>query len=191
MVTSEESLIARVQLGDEAAFAELIDRNQQQVFNLALRYVHNYDDASDITQEVFIKAYRSVSGFKGKSRISTWLYRITVNVCLDFIRREKVHSRGLISLGMRNDEEEQDYDLPLPDFSYAPEKILEQRELQEALQKALDSLPTMAREIIILRDINGMSYQEIAEALHIELGTVRSRLARARMRLRNKLAKII
>jgi len=190
MVTSEESLIARVQLGDEAAFAELIGQNQKQVFNLALRYVHNYDDASDITQEVFIKAYRSVASFKGKSRISTWLYRITVNVSLDLIRREKVHSRGLVPLEIKDDEEK-DYELPVPDFSYAPENVVEQRELQEALQKALDSLPAMAREIIILRDINDMSYQEIAEALHIELGTVRSRLARARIRLRNKLSKRI
>jgi len=190
MVISEESLIARVQLGDEAAFGELIERYQKQVFNIALRYVHNYDDASDITQEVFIKAYRSVSGFKGKSRISTWLYRIAVNMCLDFIRREKVHSRGLVPLEIKDDEDG-DYELPAPDFSYAPEQVAEQRELQEALQKALDSLPPISREIVMMRDINGMSYQEIADALHIELGTVRSRLARARIRMRNKLIKMI
>ena len=190
MPQDEELLVKRIKIGDENAFAEMVELHQKMVFNVALRCVHNYDDASDITQEVFIKAYRSIDSFKGKSQLSTWLYRITVNLCMDFARKNKLYYKNIVDLETENDEGEE-MELPLPDLSYSPENKLEEKELREALTAAIDSLPKDAREIIVMRDINDMSYNEIAETLGIELGTVRSRLARARVKLRNKLVKIL
>ena len=187
---TEEQLAARIRAGDESAFAVMVEENEKMIFNVALRYTRNYDDASDVSQEVFIKAYRSFDSFKGESKLSTWLYRITVNVCLDFARKNRLHVRNTQEIA-GEDEDGDPFELPLPDYSYHPETLLEQKETREAILTAIDSLPPSSREIVVMRDINGMTYGEIAEALHIELGTVRSRLARARIRLRNKLAKIL
>ena len=190
MQKDEGELVARIKAGDEKAFAVLVEENEKMVFNVALRYTRNYDDASDVSQEAFIKAYRSIDSFKGESKLSTWLYRITVNVCLDFARKNRLHVRSIQDMTPANDEGEP-FELPIPDTTYDPDALTEQRELRETILAAVDSLPAASREIVIMRDINGMSYNEIAEALHIELGTVRSRLARARIRLRNKLVKML
>ncbi|MBE7000956.1 MAG: sigma-70 family RNA polymerase sigma factor [Clostridia bacterium] len=186
----EEELIERLKNGDESAFAELIRMHEKLVFNLALRYVKNYDDASDITQTVFITVYRSIGGFKGKSRLSTWLYRITINECIDFSRRNKLYTKFTTPLE-QPDGDGESMEIPLPDQSYDPELRYEQKELQNTIRQAVEALPPISREIIILRDVHDMSYTEIAEALNIELGTVRSRLARARIKLRNKLKKMM
>ena len=190
MPTGEEQLVARIKIGDENAFAQLVEDNEKMVFNVALRYAKNYDDASDITQEVFIKAYRSIDAFKGEAKLSTWLYRITVNVCLDFMRKNKLYFKNTVEISGEDDDGD-DFELPLPDNTYRPEALFEKKELRDEILAAIDSLPPAAREIVVMRDINGMSYQEIAEALHIELGTVRSRLARARLRLRKKLIRVL
>ena len=190
MQKNEEQLVARIKAGDETAFAALMEENKKMVFNVALRYTRNYDDASDVSQEVFIKAYRSIDGFKGDSKLSTWLYRITVNVCLDFARKNRLQVKSIQDMAPENEDGEP-FELPIPDTTYDPSALAEKKELREAILAAVDSLPAASREIVVMRDINGMSYNEIAEALHIELGTVRSRLARARIRLRNKLVKMI
>ena len=190
MQKNEEQLVARIKAGDETAFAALMEENEKMVFNVALRYTRNYDDASDVSQEVFIKAYRSIDGFKGDSKLSTWLYRITVNVCLDFARKNRLQVKSIQDMAPENEDGEP-FELPIPDTTYDPSALAEKKELREAILAAVDSLPAASREIVVMRDINGMSYNEIAEALHIELGTVRSRLARARIRLRNKLVKMI
>lgn len=186
----EEELIERLKNGDESAFAELVHTHEKLVFNLALRYVKNYDDASDITQAVFITVYRSIGGFKGKSKLSTWLYRITVNECVDYSRRNKLYHARTLPLDQLNGEGEST-EIPLPDQSYDPDVCYEKRELQNTIRHAVESLPPVSREIIILRDVHDLSYAEIAEVLNVELGTVRSRLARARIRLRNKLKKMM
>ena len=190
MPTGEEQLLTRIRIGDENAFAEMVEANEKMVFNVALRYAQNYDDASDITQEVFIKAYRSIDSFKGEARLSTWLYRITVNVCLDFARKNKLYHQNVTELAGENEDGES-FELQIPDNSYHPELLYEHKEMREEIVAAIDSLPPLAREIVVMRDIGGMSYGEIAEALHIELGTVRSRLARARLRLRSKLLRLM
>lgn len=189
MQYADDNLVERLKNRDEAAFAELVGKYERFVFNTALQSVKNYDDASDISQEVFVKVYRSIGGFKGNSTVSTWLYRITVNVCIDFSRKNKLY-KNTTAIETEDDEGER-YEIPLPDYTYNPELKLENKELSAALQKAVNSLPSGSKEIIIMRDINGMTYNEIAEALGIELGTVRSRLARARIKLRNKLLKIL
>ena len=190
MEKNEEQLVARIKAGDETAFARLMEENQKMVFNVALRYTRNYDDASDVSQEAFIKAYRSIDSFKGESKLSTWLYLITVNVCLDFARKNRLHMQSIQDMAAENEDGEP-FELPIPDTTYDPGALAEKKELRETILSAVDSLPAASREIVVMRDINGMSYNEIAEALHIELGTVRSRLARARIRLRNKLVKMI
>ena len=187
---SEEELIERLRDGDEAAFAELVRLHEKLIFNLALRYVKNYDDASDITQAVFITIYRSIGGFKGKSKLSTWIYRITINECVDFSRRNKLYNARTLPLDQLNGDGEAT-EIPLPDPSYDPAVCYEKRELQDTIRHAVESLPPISREIIILRDVHDLSYTEIAEVLNVELGTVRSRLARARIKLRNKLKKMM
>ena len=176
----EDLLVSKVQSGDSASFEKLVLDNQTRVYNLALRMVGNEEDAFDMSQEAFIKAYNSIGSFRGDSRFSVWLYRLTTNVCLDFLRSEsrKNHS----SLTYLSDEDD-DKELEIPDDRFSPETIAEKKELREAVNKGLLSLPKDYRAILLLREIDGLSYDEIASALSLEEGTVKSRIFRARKRL--------
>ena len=176
----EEILIAKVQTGDSASFEKLVLENQTKVYNLALRMVGNQEDAYDMSQEAFIKAYNSIALFRGESRFSVWLYRLTTNVCLDFLRSQgrKRHD----SLTYMN-EEDDDKELEIPDDRFSPETLAEKKELREAVNRGLMTLPKDYRAILLLREIDGLSYEEIAEALSLEEGTVKSRIFRARKRL--------
>ncbi|MDR1131435.1 MAG: sigma-70 family RNA polymerase sigma factor [Oscillospiraceae bacterium] len=181
-MTREEELIliAETQNGDSAAFERLVLENQAKVYNLALRMVGNEDDAFDMSQEAFIKTYNAISNFRGDSRFSVWLYRLTTNVCLDFLRAEgrRPHS-SLTYAG--EDEEEQE--LEIPDERFSPETLLEKKALRETVAQGLMRLPEDYRAILLLREIDGLSYDEIAEVLSLESGTVKSRIFRARKRL--------
>lgn len=176
----EDLLVSRVQSGDSASFEKLVLDNQTKVYNLAMRMVGNEEDAFDMSQEAFIKAYNSLGSFRGDSRFSVWLYRLTSNVCLDFLRSEgrKTHS----SLTYLSDEDD-DKELEIPDGRFSPETIVEKKELREAVNKGLMNLPKDYRVILLMREIDGLSYEEIANALSIEEGTVKSRIFRARKRL--------
>ena len=176
----EDLLVSKVQGGDSASFEKLVLENQTRVYNLALRMVGNEEDAFDMSQEAFIKAYNSIGNFRGDSRFSVWLYRLTTNVCLDFLRAEnrKNHS----SLTYLSDEDD-DKELDIPDERFSPETIAEKKELREAVHKGLMSLPNDYRAILLLREIDGLSYDEIAKILSLEEGTVKSRIFRARKRL--------
>lgn len=181
MTREEEArCIRRVLAGDSDAFERLVLENEKTVYNLALRMLGNAQDAEDVTQEAFLKAYRSLDGFHGDSRFSVWLYRIVSNLCLDFLRSRS--RRPGQSLTVENDEGEEDQ-LDIPDESLSPEKLLEQKLTREAVQRGLDALPPEARQILLLREIRGLSYEEIGAALSLETGTVKSRLFRARKRL--------
>lgn len=176
----ENELVLRVQGGDRASFEKLVLENQTKVYNLALRMVGNESDAFDMSQEAFIKAYNFILNFRGDCRFSVWLYRLTTNVCLDFLRSEgrKSHS----SLTYMGDEEEEQ-EMEIPDERFSPETIAEKKELRQAVNRGLMSLPKDYRAILLLREIDGLSYEEIAEALSLEEGTVKSRIFRARRRL--------
>ena len=176
----EDVLIAKVQNGDSASFEKLVIENQTKVYNLALRMVGNQEDAYDASQEAFIKAYNSIALFRGESRFSVWLYRLTTNVCLDFLRSQgrKQHD----SLTYMN-EEDDDRELEIPDDRFSPETLAEKKELREAVNRGLMNLPKDYRAILLLREIDGLSYEEIATALALEEGTVKSRIFRARKRL--------
>lgn len=181
-MTQEEELrlIRRVQAGETEAFEDLVRAHEKTVYNLALRMTGNAQDAEDMAQEAFLKAYRSLADFRGESKFSVWLYRIVSNVCLDHLRRQS--RRPTASLTAEDEEgEEQQWDVP--DERLSPERLLEQKLTREAVQKGLAQLPEEQRQILLLREMRGLSYEEIGEILSLEPGTVKSRIFRARKRL--------
>jgi RNA polymerase sigma-70 factor (ECF subfamily) len=173
-------IISAVLSGDTDAFEALVLENRRQVYNLALKMTKNEQDAYDISQEAFLKAFRSLDKFRGDSKFSVWLYRLTSNLCLDFLRAQK--RREKVSLSYENDEDEQQ-ELEIPDERFSPEKILEQNNLRESISSALDALPEDYRSIIVMREMDGLSYDEISARTGLELGTVKSRIFRARKKL--------
>lgn len=181
MTREEESaVILKVQQGDANAFEALVTAYQKQVYSLALRTVGNPEDAADLSQEAFLRAYRSIGSFRGDSKFSVWLYRLTTNICIDFLRSKG--RKPTVSLTMENDDEETQ-ELDVADDRFDPEENFQRAELQRAVQRGLNSLPEEFRTILVLRELEGMSYAEIGEILHLEEGTVKSRLFRARSRL--------
>jgi len=138
------------------------------------------EDAEDLAQEAFLKAYQSLAGFKGESGFGPWLYRLTSNVCIDHLRREKRREKSSLTY---LDESGAQMELEVPDERFMPEAAFERRQVQESIQRGLDTLTPEHRNILILREINGLSYDEIAEALGLEAGTVKSRISRARLAL--------
>lgn len=177
---SEKEIIEKVLGGDVNAFEELVLRYEKTVYNLALRMVSDRDDAFDMTQEAFIKAYNSLPSFRGDSKFSVWLYRITTNICLDFLRSKK--SRPQVSLTAHDDEDE-DVQLDIPDPAADPEGQLIKKLGMQSLSEGLKLLPDKQRQILVMRELGGMSYAEIGAALSLEEGTVKSRIFRARKRL--------
>ena len=176
----ELAVIRRVQRGDSNAFEYLVAAYEKNVYNLALRMTGNPEDAEDMAQEAFLKAYSSLDSFRGDSKFSVWLYRIVSNVCLDFLRKQK--KRQSFSLSMEDDDGEEG-ELELPDLRRLPEDELEKKLTRDAVQRGLAQLPEDARQILLLREIQGLSYEEIGEALGLEPGTVKSRIFRARKKL--------
>jgi len=178
----EKAIIEKVLAGDNNAFGGLVERYQTRVYNLALRMCGNQDDAFDLAQEAFFRAWRGLSGFQFESAFSTWLFRLTANVCLDWIRAKK--RRPTVSLTTVDDEDEE-AQLELPDPAKGPEALLLAAEDRAAVARAMNQLPVEYRQILTMRAINDLSYTEIAEILQIKEGTVKSRLSRARLALRN------
>ncbi len=175
--TDDQRLVERVQAGDKVAFDILVLKYQHKIVNLVVRYVHDHAEALDVTQEAFIKAYRAIPKFRGDSAFYTWLYRIAVNTAKNHIvarqRRPLEYDMDL--------QEADSYEAPaqLRDGD-SPDRIAQREELRSALQAAIDSLADELREAIVLREIEGMSYEEIATVMNCPVGTVRSRIFRAR-----------
>lgn len=175
----ENVVIRSVLDGNVNDFEKLVTAYEKNVYNLALRMVGDPDDAADITQETFIKAYRALASFRGDSKFSSWLYRIASNVSLDFLRSRS--RRAQVSLSFENEDAEGE--IELPDMSQNPEEALMKKLSMEAVRRGLDKLPPKQRQILILRELCGMSYAELAKTLDTEEGTVKSRIFRARKRL--------
>lgn len=176
--TDESHLLARCQAGDRAAQEDLVRRCQQQVYRLARHLLGNQDDALDATQEALVAMLRSLPGFQRRSRFDTWLYRLTTNVCLQYRRRLLSRTRLVTST-----EEE---DLPAA-TTPSPETLVLDREQQAAVWRELARLPMQFRVVVVLRELEGLAYEEIAESLGVPLGTVQSRLNRGRRLLREAL----
>lgn len=189
-VDEDQCLVNRAQAGDVRAFEALVRRHERWVFTLALRMVGNRGDAEDVAQEVFLKAYRGLSGFRGGSRFSTWLYAIASHHCLNHLAardsRARRAERSAGSPAGRRGEPPSALDR-VADATPGPDAVLERRELRRMIQHELLQLAEHHRIVLILRDIQGMSYEAIAATLGVELGTVRSRLHRARMELKARL----
>lgn len=185
MTLDEElSLVERAKGGDESAFECLVVEHQKLIYNVALKLTGNPDDALDISQDTFIKAYRSLGSFRGDSRLSAWLYRLCYNASMDHIRRNR--NSNVISLTSDDDSDTQ---IDVPDPSPLPSEVAEKRETIAAVRSAVMALPDAQRQIIVMREFSGMSYTAIAEALGVEEGTVKSRLSRARLALAEILKK--
>ena len=181
MTREQEAAIVRKVLGGDAnAFETLVLEYEKNVYNIALRMTGNSEDAADMTQEAYIKAYNSLQSFRGDSKFSVWLYRIVSNVCLDFLRSK--NRRPTVSLSVEDDDGE-DAQLDVADESQSPELLLDRKLTRDSVRRGLDSLPPDYRQILLLREIQGLSYDEIAQALSLEVGTVKSRIFRARKRL--------
>lgn len=176
----ELTVIRRVQHGDTEAFELLVAAYEKTVYNVALQMTGSREDAQDLTQEAFLKAYSSLPTFRGDSKFSSWLYRIVSNLCLDFRRRQG--RRPSSSLTVEDDEGET-LQLDVADESQSPEALLERKLTREAVRRGLQELPEEQRQILLLREIQGLSYEEIGEAMHLEPGTVKSRIFRARKKL--------
>ena len=175
----EDEIIRRVRAGDTDAFGLLVDEYQKNVYNLALRMTGSPEDAQDMSQEAFIKAYNSLSSFRGESKFSVWLYRIVSNVCLDFLRSRSKNQA--MSLNVELDDGETELDIP--DLRCLPEDELERALTRQAVRDGLEALPADQRQILLLREIEGFSYEEICRILALEEGTVKSRIFRARKNL--------
>ena len=176
----EQELVRLAQTGDQAAFGELVERYQKQVFNLALRMVCQEQDALDLSQEAFVRAWRGLPGFRADARFSTWLYRLTSNICIDFLRAQK--NRRTISMTVEDDAEPQQWQVPDP--APGPEEVVMEREQARKVQAAMAQLTVQQRQILVLRSVHGMSYGEIGDIMDLTEGTVKSRLARTREQLR-------
>ncbi len=173
----ETELLRRARTGDRDAFGALVELHQKQVYHHALRMVGNEEDAADTAQEVFLKVWRCLPMFRQDSAFSTWLYKLTDNAALDLLRREKKRRWDLALDGLPAEG------LFFADAALSPQEALEEKELREAVAEGLSKLSEDHRRALVLREIDGLSYGEIAEVLDIDLGTVKSRIARARMAL--------
>ncbi len=189
MKISDEVLVKKSKEGDYSSFEELVKRYEQKIYNLAYRIMGNRADAKDILQETFLQTFRKLSGFKGKSLFSTWIYRIAVNLCLMRKRRDKIMKTvSLDTPIVTRKEDELKREFP-EDWSKSPAATLENKELRETLNRAIDLLPEDYKSAFILRDMNNLSNEEAARVLKISVPAVKSRLHRARMFLRDEVSK--
>ena len=183
---NEKELLKKCQSGDREAFNILVETYQRQVINLAYGMLSNSEDATDAAQEVFIKVYRNIDNFEGKSSLATWIYRITSNVCKDFLRKR---TRTLQAVSIyEGSEDDDDRPMEIKDSSPTPQEHIEMTETQREVRKALDELPEEYKSVIVMYDLEGLSYDEISNVLQCPVGTIKSRLNRARKALKKNLS---
>ena len=179
---TDKDLVRRAGRGDQEAFSELVRRYENQIFSLARRMCTDPEDAADVAQEAFLAAWTGLPNFRQEAEFSTWLYRLATNAAIDHLRKAK-KQRGDLSL----DDEE--LSLDAADSGPTPHQAAESRELRRAVEEAMDQLSDDHRQILVLREVRQLSYEEIARALDMDLGTVKSRISRARNSLRKILLK--
>jgi len=177
---NDMDLVMRAKDGDDSAFEQLVLAYQKKIYNLAYRMTSNEQDALDVSQEVFLRIYKALPLFKGQSAFSTWVYSITSNVCIDFARKQKKSKEVILSF---SDSKAASQAMEIPSNHANPEIELEKTELRKAIAEGLNALSPEHREILVMREICGLSYQEICDSLDLETGTVKSRISRARTQL--------
>lgn len=179
----EKELIRQAKSGNLKAYEEIIGLYEKKVFSTIYYMVKNDNEVEDIAQEVFIKIYKNLGNFKEESSLYTWIYRITVNVCIDELKKRK----KVVCLDEKIDTKDGEVELQLSDDSKSPTDIAEDNDLKDKLEKCIKKLPESQRMMIILRDIKGFTYMEIAEIMKMNLGTVKSKINRARASLKELL----
>ncbi|MDH7499885.1 MAG: sigma-70 family RNA polymerase sigma factor, partial [candidate division NC10 bacterium] len=187
-VGEDEEFVSRCRKGDADAFEVLVYRHQRRMFNIAYRMLGDYEEAANTVQDAFLAAYRSLRAFQGKSRFSTWLYSILINHCKNRLRQlqaQRLHEAFSLDDPISSPEGQIQGDPPSGEPSSLED--LERKDLQETVQRCIGSLEAPFREVLVLRDIQGFSYQEISEMLHLPEGTIKSRLFRARESLKEGL----
>jgi RNA polymerase sigma-70 factor (ECF subfamily) len=185
---TDKQLVKRVQKGDKGAFDLLVLKYQHKIVNLVMRYVRDPEMALDITQDAFIKAYRALPRFRGDSAFYTWLYRIAVNTAKNYLAAQRRRPMD-IELDLQ-DPEQYDLHAKLKETD-TPEAVTISNEVQKTLERAIAALPEDLRTAIILRELDGMSYEEIAQTMDCPVGTVRSRIFRARDAIGKKIGAVI
>ena len=188
-VSPQESLfVLRLKANEDAAYDELVRTYNASIFHVAYRMLGDTAEASDVVQEIFIKVFRNIGSFKGQAALKTWIFRIALSEILNRLRWWKSrHRSSTVSL----DDQPNGHEHYVPDSGPSPEEMLESKERDLAIQQALGKLSSEHRSIIVLRDIEGFSYTEIADVLGVSMGTVKSRLARGREDLKKSLIRYL
>lgn len=184
----EKALIQRCKDGDISAFNDLVQQYEKRVFNFAYRMSGNYDDACDVAQEAFVRVFNAINTFRGEANFTTWLYRIVTNVYLDERKKQKSHMHT--SLEDYIELEENSVTRQIEDGRPTPDNMVEQGERNDLLRMAIQDLPEYQRIMVVLYHTQSKSYEEIAEIMKLPIGTVKSRLNRARLALKEKLEPI-
>ncbi|HKO22462.1 MAG TPA: sigma-70 family RNA polymerase sigma factor [Candidatus Eisenbacteria bacterium] len=179
---TDEQLVRKSQQEDERAFGELVSRYESKVYSLALKMLRNPEDAEDVLQDTFLRAYRGIKSFKGNSTFSTWIYRITANSALMRLRKRQLPTVSI------DDADEREAPINIADWAPGPVEQVLNQETQAAMTEAIDALPPEFRQVFVLRDIEELSNAEVAEILDLSVAAVKSRLHRARLKVRNRLA---
>lgn len=185
---NEQNLIEKSKKGDADAFSELILAYEKKIISFTYRMLGNTEDAEDAAQEVFVKAYRAISGFDGKASFKTWLYKIASNVAMDELRKRKRRNSDK-TVSLYTDSEDGEYELPLSNEKDEPFEEARKNELQKVLQNAIGELKDEYRLVVVMRDVQNISYEDIAKTTGLSLGTVKSRISRGRLSLKKILEK--
>lgn len=183
-MADERKLVRLAKKGDTDAFEQLVEMHSSRIYSIALRMVGNPVDAEDLAQEAFLRIWRGLEGFNMDAKFSTWVYRLTTNVCIDYLRKEKKNNNVPL---FTEDDEGEETELQIPDQRYSPEQKMEQEQLLRSVEQAMNSLDPQYRQILTLRELGGLSYDEISRQLDLKEGTVKSRIARAREQMRRLL----
>jgi RNA polymerase sigma-70 factor, ECF subfamily len=186
-MVADTALVQRAQANDRAAFNEIVLRYKGKVYNFIHRMIPSTQDAEDLAQETFVRAYLSIRSFQSRASLNTWLFRIATNLCIDHSRRTK-RAQGVVSSLSEESDDDADMQRDIPDVEYDPQRLLLNKELGAQLDMALRELPDKLRTVVLLFDVEGLPYDEIAAIAGCPLGTVKSRLFNARAALREKLA---
>lgn len=190
MQNEDTTLMLRTKDGDQSAFKELVEKHKLSVLNLCLRFTGNKPDAEDLAQDVFMRIYQAAPRYEAKAAFTTWLYRIAVNLCLNYQRRKKLLTFFSLDSNHRSEE---DHQRKIPDIisSERPDTDYEKKERQQFVQKAIQSLPENQRAVVILYRYQNLSYQEIADTLETTVSAVESRLFRAKLNLKKILKPLL
>ena len=187
--TEDRRLVARLQARDEGAVHELAERYGPRIYQLALRQMKNPEDAEEVTQDVLLKVYRKIGAFRGDSALSSWIYRITFNTAMSRLRTSKLERAAQHRERTRDDQDEgRQTSMQPADWSHMPDEELLRAQLRRAVMAAIQDLPEIYREPVVLRDIEGLSTEEASTRLHVKDQTLKSRLHRGRLILRKQLA---